>query len=285
MERLLLLTGSGNDTIVQNVTGTDDEFRLGGGNDSLTLTGLGAGASSAGSDKIDMGTGNDTLLVSGGSVSDTIALGDGDDKFTLSGAIGVSTLDGGTGAETLNFDGAAASAAKYMTFGLQKADASWVSSGIHHRLQHRPERHPAHDRRAADCAGRRAAAVAVRLQQQQHLHRVADLEGRGDRQRQGRHPRGLARLHQRHRVRRQRRRDTFYADWSSWTEAVTWTNAKNAGNSQLSDEAVTTIGATHQVKVSGMERLLLLTGSGNDTIVQNVTGTDDEFRPAAATTA
>ncbi|MBK6862310.1 MAG: hypothetical protein IPG91_01490 [Ideonella sp.] len=28
--------------------------------------------------------------------------------------------------------------------------------------------------------------------------------------------------------------DTFYADWSSWTEAVTWTNAKNAGNSRSS---------------------------------------------------
>ena len=75
--------------------------------------------------------------------------------------------------------------------------------------------------------------------------------------------------------------DTFFADLSSWTEPVTWINGKNATNSGLSDEAVNTLGTTHQVKVSGMERLLLLTGSGNDTIVQQVTGTNDEFRLGA----
>ena len=30
--------------------------------------------------------------------------------------------------------------------------------------------------------------------------------------------------------------DTFYADLSSWAEAVTWTNGKNATNSGLSNE-------------------------------------------------
>ncbi|MEJ6003903.1 hypothetical protein, partial [Paucibacter soli] len=75
--------------------------------------------------------------------------------------------------------------------------------------------------------------------------------------------------------------DTFYADWSGWSEGVTWSNDKNVGNSVLSDNAVSTMGATHQVKVSGMERLLILTGSGNDTLVQNVTGTNDEFRLGA----
>ena len=75
--------------------------------------------------------------------------------------------------------------------------------------------------------------------------------------------------------------DTFFADLSSWNEAVTWTNGADASNSGLSDEAVSTLGATHQVKVSGMERLLLLTGSGNDTITQNITGTNDEFRLGA----
>jgi len=75
--------------------------------------------------------------------------------------------------------------------------------------------------------------------------------------------------------------DTFFADWSSWTEAVTWINGKNATTSGLSDEAINILGATYQVKVSGMERLLVLTGSGNDTFVQQVTGTDDEFRLGA----
>ena len=75
--------------------------------------------------------------------------------------------------------------------------------------------------------------------------------------------------------------DTFFADFSSWTEKVEWTNGKNATTSYLSDEAVNTLGAIHQVKVSGMETLLLLTGSGNDVITQNVTGTNDEFRLGA----
>jgi methionine-rich copper-binding protein CopC len=75
--------------------------------------------------------------------------------------------------------------------------------------------------------------------------------------------------------------DTFYADFSAWTEAVTWVNGKNATTSGLSDEVMTTLGATRQVAVSGMETLLLLTGSADDTITQNVTATNDEFRLGA----
>ena len=47
--------------------------------------------------------------------------------------------------------------------------------------------------------------------------------------------------------------DTFYADWSQTTEDITWVN---------DGSAVTVNGA----KVSGMERLLITTGSGNDLI-------------------
>ncbi|MFI3156458.1 MAG: hypothetical protein QX199_09880 [Methylococcaceae bacterium] len=79
--------------------------------------------------------------------------------------------------------------------------------------------------------------------------------------------------------------DTFFADFSSWFEAVTWVNGKNATSSSLSDEIVNALGATHQVKVSGMERLLLLTGSSNDSITQNVTNTNDEFRTNAGNDA
>jgi len=65
---------------------------------------------------------------------------------------------------------------------------------------------------------------------------------------------------------------------SSWNEAVIWTNGANATSNYYSDEAETTLGETHKVKVSGMENLLLLTGAGDDVIVQNVAGTNDEFR-------
>ena len=75
--------------------------------------------------------------------------------------------------------------------------------------------------------------------------------------------------------------DTFFADLSSWNEAVTWTNGADVSNSGLSNETTSTLGAIHQAKVSGMEQLLLLTGSGNDNITQNITGTNDEFRLGA----
>ncbi|MDD2742793.1 MAG: cadherin-like domain-containing protein, partial [Rhodocyclaceae bacterium] len=64
MEQLLLITGSGNDTIVQNVTGTNDEFRTGAGNDT-----------------INAGSGNDTL--EGGAGADTLTGGSGSDLFVL----------------------------------------------------------------------------------------------------------------------------------------------------------------------------------------------------------
>lgn len=52
--------------------------------------------------------------------------------------------------------------------------------------------------------------------------------------------------------------DTFFGDFSSWTEAVIWINK--------GDDVITKLGAVHQIAVSGMERLLLLTGTGDDLI-------------------
>ncbi|MBK6862312.1 MAG: hypothetical protein IPG91_01500 [Ideonella sp.] len=229
-----------------------------------------------------MGTGNDTLLVSGGSVSDTIALGDGDDKATIGGKIGVSTLDGGAGADTLTFDGAAAGAPKYMSFGLQKADASWLYFGNHYVAYSATPNgtNPTIDALQAALAGgplqfQYGFSTTNTSIESLTWKGVETVNAKG-----GVHEDTLVYINGTEYA-GNGGVDTFYADWSSWTEAVIWTNTKNAGNSQLSDEAVSTLGATHQVKVSGMERLLLLTGSGNDTIVQNVTGSDDEFRTGA----
>jgi len=61
---LLLLTGSGNDTIIQQVQYTNDEFRTGAGNDT-----------------VNAGSGNDTL--DGGSGTDTLTGGSGSDVFVL----------------------------------------------------------------------------------------------------------------------------------------------------------------------------------------------------------
>src|SRR6266704_669518 len=71
MEQLLLLTGSGNDTIVQNVTSSNDEFRTGAGNDYVDA--------GDGNDRIDAGSGNDTLI--GGAGNDTMVGGLGNDTY------------------------------------------------------------------------------------------------------------------------------------------------------------------------------------------------------------
>lgn len=60
-------------------------------------------------------------------------------------------------------------------------------------------------------------------------------------------------------------KDTFYADWSQSTSAITWVN-------QASATAQTANGTT----VSNVERVLLYTGSGNDS-VGNSYGTSSDF--------
>ncbi len=59
--------------------------------------------------------------------------------------------------------------------------------------------------------------------------------------------------------------DTFYADWSSTPTLITWNNLPNTTQ--------TVNGST----VSGLERLLLTTGSGNDKLSNTTVSTDDTF--------
>ena len=274
MERLLILTGSGNDTIVQNVTGTNDEFRLGAGNDSLTL----AGGSSGGNDSVDLGAGNDTLVISGSSGNDSINAGPGDDTITLSGRIGVATIDGGSGSDTLSFDGTVSGSGQFMAFGLQKPDSSWLYFGNYfdQNTSSLGGTTPTINLLQAALAG---GPLQLRYSFSTYVNSVESVSWTGLEtvNVKGGHNADSIVFINGTEYAGADDIDTFYADWSSWTEAVTWTNAKSASNSALSDEVVALIGATHQVKVSGMERLLILTGSGNDTIVQNVTGTDDEI--------
>jgi len=59
--------------------------------------------------------------------------------------------------------------------------------------------------------------------------------------------------------------DTFYADWSSSTTNIIWAN----------DPAQTQ--TVHGLEVSGLERLLLATGNGNDILTNITVNTDDVF--------
>ncbi|MDI1278725.1 calcium-binding protein [Methylobacter sp.] len=91
MERLLLLTGSGDDTIIQNVTGTNDEFRAGAGNDTIVA--------GDGNDYIDGGSGDD--LLDGGTGVDTLIGGLGNDIFVVDNTSDVVTENANEGTDTV----------------------------------------------------------------------------------------------------------------------------------------------------------------------------------------
>jgi Ca2+-binding RTX toxin-like protein len=92
LERLLLSTGSGNDTVKNNNTSTSDQIYTGGGNDIVHGGG--------GGDWMDAAGGADDM--DGGADSDTLIGGAGAD--TLSGGSGYDTLTGGTGQDKFDFD-------------------------------------------------------------------------------------------------------------------------------------------------------------------------------------
>ena len=260
--------GAGNDTLIGGLG--NDTLYGGDGNDSIN--------GGDGNDVVYGGAGNDTLVISGSSGNDSINAGPGDDTITLSGRIGVATIDGGSGSDTLSFDGTVSGSGQFMAFGLQKPDSSWLYFGNYfdQNTSSLGGTTPTINLLQAALAG---GPLQLRYSFSTYVNSVESVSWTGLEtvNVKGGHNADSIVFINGTEYAGADDIDTFYADWSSWTEAVTWTNAKSASNSALSDEVVALIGATHQVKVSGMERLLILTGSGNDTIVQNVTGTDDEI--------
>ncbi|MFZ2725657.1 MAG: hypothetical protein WAX77_05370 [Methylococcaceae bacterium] len=63
--------------------------------------------------------------------------------------------------------------------------------------------------------------------------------------------------------------DSFFANWSKVTTPIIWNNTPN------------TVQTVNNVSVSGLERLLLTTGSGNDLMANNASNTNDEFYTGA----
>ncbi len=259
------------DNVIYGIDGSDKIYSF-AGND--TVFGYG------GDDWINTAQGNDTIYAGDG--NDTIYAGSGDD--VIDAGRGSAVVDGGSGFDTLNLDWSGNSVGTYLAFSVQKADLSWVDFGVHAgataatidnvlgALAASPAQYKYswdwystdswgnfyyHEASAASWKNLETINVTGGANSDFIVYQSgAEYKGNG----------GI---------------DTFFADFSSWTEAVTWTNGNSTTYPYLSDEAVSTLGATHQVKVSGMEQLLLLTGSGNDTIVQNVTSSNDEFRTGA----
>src|SRR4051812_23301142 len=117
------VSGLATQVAIQHQEPTDQLFVLGvGGDDSVSATGLAAGAASEfleggdGNDTIAGGPGAETFLGGNGSDSidgnggnDQAALGAGDDTFAWDPGDGSDTIEGNAGRDTMVFNGAAAS--------------------------------------------------------------------------------------------------------------------------------------------------------------------------------
>lgn len=289
-EELLLITGSGNDEITQNVEASTNEFRLGAGNDKLTIITPQAAKYSGYYNTIDMGSGNDT--VNSGSSRDSINAGTGNDTINISGNSEHDTVDGGAGTDTLNIDWSNNKFGKglVVAFSIQKADGNWVHFGTHgysgsswlggysvsdstkatiDNIQSAFASSPKSFKYSFGSYGEESSVSWNNIESLNVIGaQYADfmLYQAG-----GKSYKGLG------------GHDTFYGDFSSWEEAVVWNNTTS---SYYSDEKEVKLGAEHQVAVSGFERLLLVTGSGNDEITQGVMDSyeADEFRLGAGAT-
>jgi len=204
------------------------------------------------------------------------------DIFNIAGNSGFDTLNGNNGNDTLNLDWSQHSKAGLITFSIQNQNSSWTNFGSHRSyntvwksdgviptvdglldaLATNPQNfsYSFNQRQAGEYA-------EIEFQNIEEVNVIGAnnddvivyqngteyVGGNGS--------------------------DTFFADWSAFTDAVVWVNAKRSNSASFfSNEVVKTIGDT---EISGMERLLLVTGSGDDIITQGVTGTNDDIRAGA----
>ena len=222
MERLLIKTGSGDDTIRNTKFATDDYLDTGSGNDT-----------------VEAGRGNDTILT-----------GDGNDTIE-EGVLAIyewDVVDGGAGIDTLSVDFSGAnnsilvwgynnnvpdgvtfnsSVSAIQTVLAKVADSGTLflyayrfgGGGEFHNIEH------------YDVTATNYNDLLIYMGGKRYLG------GDGT--------------------------DTFYADWSATTNTITWNNAP------------TQTQTVNGITVSGLERLLLMTGSGNDSLSNLNTTTDD----------
>jgi hypothetical protein len=92
MERMLLRTGSGNDTISNTNVATNDQIVTGAGNDTINA--------GAGGDRVDAGSGDDRIV--GGSGNDTLLGGTGTDTAVYASSRASYTVTIGTGSVHVN---------------------------------------------------------------------------------------------------------------------------------------------------------------------------------------
>ncbi|HLF97304.1 MAG TPA: DUF4347 domain-containing protein [Methylococcaceae bacterium] len=222
----------------------------------------------AGNDTVYAGDGNDTIntaqgndVIDAGDGSDTVNAGSGDDVIRNTG-YGFDSVDGGSGNDTLTVDFSAIDNSvtqHFVSYSMFDAGGNWLSSnaGSSYDQIHTALANASSIRVEArfywDGSQRYRSYTDYRNIENVNITGIdsnfSDLiiaQGAGNNYVGGS---GM---------------DTYYADWSGWTAAVAWDN---------DGQAVTLNGVT----VSGMERLLLATGSGNDILFNTGVLTNDRF--------
>ena len=224
---------------------TSDYIDTGAGNDVIETV--------SGSDIIYAGSGNDQIVVSNGN-SDFIDAGSGDDAITIGSVTAYANLsaDGGTGFDKVD--------ANFSTF-----DGRYYG-GVCWRLD------------SADTIFRVGTSFAelndalangqekLSLTQWYSYFNISNVEQYSLTATNGN---DLLLYSGGSRYAGGEGTDTFYADWSDSTAAIVWDNDPAS--------TVTIQGA----ELSGLERLLIATGSGNDTIRNSKVTTDDYISTGA----
>ena len=231
-------------------TAGNDVYFGWGGND--TISGLG------GSDYLDGGEGND--VINAGNGADSVYGGDGDDAITLIGD-GADVVDGGNDTDTLTVDFASGGATVGLYYGRGTPGlAGFIGVGF-----------PASNLEVKSFLAGAGASNAMDLRYATGIGNVVSITNVERTNITGVNRDGTAADFGNdliivqgpsgtYRAGTAAQYDTLYADWSAATTAITWAN--NPAADQL----------VNGVTVAGFERMLVTTGSGNDSIDNSYTG-------------
>ena len=261
LERLLITTGSGDDFIRNTRVITHgyggDYIDAGTGNDTV-YSGSGSDVISTaeGNDVIDSGSGNDTIYAGSGDdqihidggTGGFIDAGSGNDTISISHYVsGYYTIDGGDGFESIDIDLTGFSYGfrwRYSSYFYELYSGSSYST-IHDVLISGIDKLQCY----TDYYGSGYSGISIKNIEQYDITGTDGsdllLYAGGTRYIGGKGT------------------DTFYWDLSAVTEAIVWNN----------DPSKTTM--VQGVELSGLERLLIVTGSGDDVIKNTLVTTDD----------
>ncbi|MBK8325764.1 MAG: hypothetical protein IPL02_01335 [Moraxellaceae bacterium] len=216
---------------------------------------------------VQTGSGDDVIEQKIAQTNDEIRTGAGDDQIIFGNESGYDAVDGGLGNDnlTLNWNTAGTT---YLT--VQRADSSWVNVGSG----------------LDEIKANLADAIAFNYSSNGYGY-YDELGNYQNHAGSGVTYQGIESLtlesgayddtliYQNNQINRYAGNggtDTFYADVSDWTVGLHWVND---GSEQTFSNGV------EGFTISGVERLLVQTGSGDDVIEQKIAQTNDEIRTGA----